>query len=111
MEIKVTEKAAEHVKKHLKDKNDIGLRLGIKEVGCSGLTYVYGYASAVDSEDIVFDQMGIKIIVSRQSLPFVKGSTLDFDRSGLNTAFKVLNPNAKAICGCGESFTVKEEEN
>ena len=109
-EITVTENAAKHIRKSLIGRKGVGLRLSIKEVGCSGMTYVYGYASEINSEDVIFEQKEVKVIVDKKNLAYIKGSILDFEKKGLSKTFKITNPNAKAICGCGESFTVEENE-
>ena len=107
MAIQVTEKAAQHVRSALARKGGIGLRLGVKTVGCSGMAYTFDYATEVGDEDAVFESHDVKVVVSRKDLAFVDGSTLDFERRGLNEMFTVANPKAVATCGCGESFTVE----
>ncbi len=106
MAIHVTENAARHIRRALDAKGGIGLRLGVKTVGCSGLTYTFDYAAEVGKDDQAFESNGVKIVVRRLDLAFVDGSTLDFERQGLNELFKVNNPKAIATCGCGESFSV-----
>jgi iron-sulfur cluster assembly protein len=106
MTIQVTERAAKHIRGALTRKGGIGLRLGVKTVGCSGLSYTFDYATQVGEDDAAFDSHDVQVVVSRKDLPFVDGSTLDFERQGLNELFKVDNPKAIATCGCGESFTI-----
>jgi iron-sulfur cluster assembly protein len=106
MAIHVTDNAARHIRRALDSKGGLGLRLGVKTVGCSGLTYTFGYATEVGPEDEAFESNDTKVVVSRLDLAFLDGSTLDFERDGLNEIFKVDNPKAIATCGCGESFTV-----
>lgn len=84
----------------------MGLRIGVKKTGCSGFAYVVNYADAIGSEDVVFDDQGIKVIVDRESLGYIDGTQVDFVKQGLNEAFRFRNPNVKGECGCGESFTV-----
>ena len=84
----------------------VGLRLGVKTTGCSGLAYVLEFADDVDSEDVVFESQGIKILVDPKSLVYIDGTELDYTKEGLNEGFKFENPNVKDECGCGESFTV-----
>jgi iron-sulfur cluster assembly protein len=106
MAITVTEKAAKHIRGALARKGGVGLRFGVKKVGCSGLAYTFDYASEIGADDEQFRTRDVTVVVDRESLPFVDGSVLDYARDGLNESFKVENPKAKAQCGCGESFTV-----
>ncbi len=84
----------------------IGLRIGVKRTGCSGLAYVVNHADPVTTDDVVFDQDGVRVVVDQQALQLIDGTVVDFVREGLNEAFRFRNPNAKGECGCGESFTV-----
>jgi iron-sulfur cluster assembly protein len=107
MTISVTDKAAEHMNKLLSSRGKgIGIRLGVKNAGCSGMAYVIEYVDELVQEDQVFEDKGVKIIIDSKSLPFVNGTEIDFQKQGLNEAFTFNNPNAKASCGCGESFSV-----
>ncbi|AAU38330.1 MULTISPECIES: iron-sulfur cluster assembly protein IscA [Basfia] len=105
--IGMTESAAKHVKKCLESRGKgIGLRLGIKTSGCSGLAYVLEFVDELNSDDNVFEQHGVKVIVDTKSLVYLNGTQLDFVKEGLNEGFKFTNPNVKDQCGCGESFNV-----
>ena len=105
--ITLTETAAKHVANHLARRGTgIGLRLGVRTSGCSGLAYKLEYADDVRPEDFAFECRGIKVIVDPKSLPYLDGTELDFAREGLNEGFKFNNPNVKDSCGCGESFNV-----
>jgi iron-sulfur cluster assembly protein len=107
MSISLTPSAAERVRAYMANRGKgIGLRLGIKQTGCSGYAYVVSYADEVGAGDVVFDEAGVKVIVDREALKFVDGTEIDFVRTGLNEAFKFRNPNVKGECGCGESFNV-----
>ena len=107
MTITITKKAANHVNQHLQSRGKgIGLRLGVKTTGCSGLAYVIEYADKVEKEDKVFKDNGITLIINPKSYVYLKGTELDFAREGLNEGFKFNNPNVKDKCGCGESFNV-----
>lgn len=108
MAITVTEKAANHIRRSLAKKGGVGLRFGVKTVGCSGLAYTFDYADAIGADDQSFQVGDVTVVVNRKSLPFIDGSTLDYVREGLNESFKVSNPKATAMCGCGESFTIDE---
>jgi iron-sulfur cluster assembly protein len=107
MAITLTESAAKHVAGYLtKRGKGIGLRLGVRTTGCSGLAYKLEYADATAPEDHSFQSHGITVIVDPKSLPYIDGTELDFAREGLNEGFKFNNPNVKDECGCGESFNV-----
>ena len=107
MAIQLTEKAAAHVQRFLaKRGKGLGLRLGIRTTGCSGLAYKLEYVDGSNLEDKVFESYGIKIFVDPKSLPYIDGTELDFVREGLNEGFQFNNPNVKDECGCGESFRV-----
>jgi iron-sulfur cluster assembly protein len=84
----------------------LGLRLSIKATGCSGYSYVIDFADTARPDDLVFEDQGVKVYVDRESFPVLDGTTVDFVRQGLNESFQFQNPNVKAECGCGESFTV-----
>jgi iron-sulfur cluster assembly protein len=105
--IQLTERAAQQIQKSLaKRGSGLGLRLGVKKVGCSGFAYTFDYADQVGANDALFESYAAKIVVDREALAFLDGSTLDFVREGLKETFKFDNPNVKNQCGCGESFSV-----
>jgi iron-sulfur cluster assembly protein len=107
MAITLTEKAAQHVQKYLTRRGKgVGLRLGVRTTGCSGLAYKLEYVDELSPEDQVFESAGVKIIIDPKSLAYLDGTELDFAREGLNEGFRFNNPNAKDECGCGESFRV-----
>lgn len=84
----------------------VGVRLGIKTSGCSGLAYVLEFVDEINEDDYIFEQDGVKVIVDEKSLVYLNGTQLDFVKEGLNEGFKFTNPNVKDECGCGESFNV-----
>jgi iron-sulfur cluster assembly protein len=107
MAVSLTVPAAERVRSFLASRGrGVGLRLGVKQTGCSGFAYVVNYADEVGEQDVVFEEAGVKVIVDRDSLRYLDGTEIDFVRHGLNEAFKFRNPNVKGECGCGESFNV-----
>lgn len=107
MSVSLTPAAARHVEKSLvKRGRGIGLRLAVKTSGCSGFAYALEFVDAVNPDDQCFENHGTKLIVDAKSLGMLDGTELDFVREGLNEGFKFNNPNAKANCGCGESFAV-----
>ncbi len=104
MAVTLTEAAARHVQRYLARRGKgIGVRLGVKTTGCSGLAYKLEYVDEPAPEDIVFENHGIKVLVDPKSLPYIDGTELDFVREGLNEGFKFNNPNVTGSCGCGSS--------
>lgn len=107
MAVTLTEKAAKHVTNFIaKRGKGVGVRLGVKTSGCSGMSYKLEFADEANPEDIVFESHGVKVLVDPKSLPYLDGTELDFAREGLNEGFRFNNPNVKDACGCGESFNV-----
>ena len=107
MAINLTDTAADRVKGFLQSRGKgIGLRIGIKTTGCSGMAYVLEFVDEVGDDDSVFESQGVKVIVDPKSLVYLDGTKVDFAKEGLNEGFQFINPNAKDECGCGESFTV-----
>ena len=107
MAVTLSESAAERVRKFISGRGKgVGVRLGVKTTGCSGLSYVLEFADAIADEDQVFVDKGINILVDKKSLVYIDGTEMDFVKEGLNEGFKFTNPNMKGECGCGESFTV-----
>jgi len=107
MAITLTEAAAGRVQTFLAGRgHGVGVRLGVRTSGCSGLAYVLEFVDEVDEDDAVFEDRGIKVVVDRKSLVYLDGTELDYGKEGLNEGFKFNNPNVKDECGCGESFKV-----
>ncbi len=107
MAITLTEAAAERVEKFLKSRGKgIGIRLGVRTSGCSGMAYVMEFADQKEENDQVFEDRGVTVLVDSKSLLYLDGTELDYTREGLNEGFKFNNPNVKDSCGCGESFSV-----
>ena len=107
MAIQLTDVAANRVQQYLENRGKgIGLRLGVKTTGCSGMAYVIEFVDELESDDSVFESKGVKVVVDPKSLIFLDGTEVDFAKEGLNEGFQFSNPNAKDECGCGESFTV-----
>ncbi len=107
MAITMTKAAASRVRTFLDNRGKgIGLRLGVKTTGCSGMAYVLEFVDQLNEEDQVFEVEEVKIIVDTKSLIYLDGTELDFVKEGLNEGFQFNNPNVKDECGCGESFTV-----
>jgi iron-sulfur cluster assembly protein len=107
MAVQLTEAAARHVSRYLERRGKgLGLRLGVRTTGCSGLAYKLEYADEIQPEDVQFESHGVCVLVDPKSLVYIDGTELDFVREGLNEGFKFNNPNVKSECGCGESFKV-----
>ncbi|MEQ8955071.1 MAG: iron-sulfur cluster assembly protein IscA [Gammaproteobacteria bacterium] len=107
MAISITQQAAEHVARQLSERgHGVGIRVGIKTTGCSGMAYVLEFADKLEVGDQVFEDRGVKIVVDPKSLVYIDGTEMDYVKQGINEGFEFKNPNAKAECGCGESFSV-----
>ena len=107
MAITLSERAAHRVQKFLDQRGKgVGLRLGVRTSGCSGMAYTLEFVDEALPEDISFESYGVTVLIDPKSLTFLDGTELDFAREGLNEGFKFNNPNVKDSCGCGESFNV-----
>ncbi|GAA5524989.1 iron-binding protein IscA [Microbulbifer aestuariivivens] len=107
MAITMTAAAQGHVARQLEKRGKgIGIRVGVRTAGCSGMAYVLEFVDQAEAEDQVFEQGGVKLVVDPKSLAYLDGTELDFVKEGLNEGFAFNNPNVKNECGCGESFHV-----
>ena len=107
MAISLTERAADHVSRFIEKRGKgVGIRLGVRTTGCSGLAYKLEYVDEAEPEDVIFEAHGVKVLVDPKSLAYIDGTELDFVREGLNEGFRFNNPNERDRCGCGESFRV-----
>ena len=107
MAMTLSESAANRVQKFLDQRGKgVGLRLGVRTSGCSGMAYTLEFVDETLPEDISFESYGVTVLIDPKSLTFLDGTELDFAREGLNEGFKFNNPNVKNSCGCGESFNV-----
>lgn len=107
MAVTLTDKAVQRVANFLEKRGKgVGLRLGVRTSGCSGMAYKLEFVDEINADDVVFENSGVKVIVDAKSLPYLEGMELDYAREGLNEGFKFNNPNVKDQCGCGELFTV-----
>ena len=107
MSVTMTPDAADRVKSFITNRGKgLGLRLGIKTTGCSGLAYVMEFVDELNEDDTLFSISDVNIIIDGKSLVYLDGIEVDFVKEGLNEGFKFTNPNAKGECGCGESFSV-----
>jgi iron-sulfur cluster assembly protein len=112
MAISLTENAARQIQNQLaKRGKGMGLRVGVRKVGCSGLAYTFDYADEIQPGDRTFEAHGAKLVVNADIVSILDGSRLDFVREGFKQVFKFDNPNVAITCGCGESFNIKRSAN
>ena len=103
----LTPSAAEQVRTALQQRSKgVGLRVGVKTSGCSGLAYVLEFVDAPSSNDELVHSQGVDVYVDPKSSPYLNSTVIDFTDNGIESGFVFRNPNEKARCGCGESFTV-----
>lgn len=106
-QVSMTEAAMIHVRKLLANSDAIGVRIGVKKSGCSGFKYDIEFVTVPLPEDTCFQVAAdIALYVPTKYLAMVKGTEVDYSTEGLNSTIKFNNPNAKDLCGCGESFSV-----
>jgi iron-sulfur cluster assembly protein len=110
MAITLTESAARQITSSVAKFGGIGLRLGVKTVGCNGLAYTFDMAQAVGADDALFEAHGATLVVGRDALAYLDGAEVDFVRDGFKQMFSIRNPNVDSTCGCGESFNVREAQ-
>ena len=107
MSITLTSSAKSQLRQSVADREKgIGVRLGVKRTGCSGLAYLMEYVDDLADEDEVYQFDDVKLVIDKKSLIYLKGTELDYVKNGLNEGFEFKNPNVKNECGCGESFHV-----
>ncbi|ADZ43527.1 TPA: iron-sulfur cluster assembly protein IscA [Yersinia enterocolitica] len=107
MSISISDSAAQRVSAFLNNRGKgLGLRLGVRTSGCSGMAYILEFVDEMNDDDIVFEDKGVKVIIDGKSMVYLDGTELDFVKEGLNEGFKFNNPNVSSECGCGESFNV-----
>jgi len=107
MPITLSERAANHVQSFIaKRGKGLGVKLGVRTSGCSGLAYQLEFVDAEDPADVRFESRGVAVFIDPKSLSYLDGTELDYVREGLSEGFKFNNPNVKSSCGCGESFSV-----
>lgn len=105
--ISLTDKAADKIKKTIAHRGSaVGIRIGVKTTGCSGLAYVLEFVDKPNAEDTCIECKDCKLFVDPKSCAYVRGMTIDYVRNGLAEGFEFRNPNERDRCGCGESFRV-----
>ena len=84
----------------------IGMRIGVRTSGCSGFAYLLEFADTTFEGDLELEDRGVTLIINKKDLVYLQGMEIDYAKKGLNEGFEFQNPNERARCGCGESFTV-----
>lgn len=110
--ISITDRAKAHVLNLIRENNlgDAALRFGVTGGGCSGFNYDLSFSKETKDGDKVYEFGELKIVVDKLSRPFVGNTQIDWEESLYGSGFVFLNPEAKSTCGCGQSFSVNEEE-
>jgi iron-sulfur cluster assembly protein len=105
--ITLTETAANKVKDNLARRGcGLGIKIGVKTTGCSGLAYILEYIDHIDETLAIFESRGVYVYIDPKHMPYLQGIEMNWRRRGLNEGFEFSNPNSKSECGCGESFSV-----
>ena len=100
----VTESANQQLEKNLKESNAEAIKIALQKSGCSGFKYYIDFCEKVDDSVVVLKNEPVMIVTEESVLPYLDTVTLDYIQDGINRMFKFQNPEAKAECGCGESF-------
>ena len=103
-----TQAAVTHIRQQIeKHGKGIGIKFGVKKVGCSGLMYIVDFIDEFNNDDNAFEiDDKLMVYIDHTSFPYVKGTRVDFQKKGLSEEFVFHNPNVKDVCGCGESFNI-----
>ena len=105
--IELSSNAIDRINSQLEKRGSgIGIRIGVKSTGCSGFSYVLEFVDISEPNDEVYKFENFSVFVDQKSLLYVSGLQIDYKKIDLNEGFEFINPNEKARCGCGESFTV-----
>ena len=105
--ISLTASAAKHMQDALYNRGrGIGMRIGVRTSGCSGFAYMLEFADQLFEGDLEIPDRGVTLVINKKDLVYLHGMEIDYAKKGLNEGFEFSNPNEKARCGCGESFTV-----
>ncbi|GGX38498.1 HesB/IscA family protein [Saccharospirillum salsuginis] len=109
--ITMTAAAIDHARRQIQQAGAQGIRLAVKESGCSGYMYIVDFVAEADDTDVSFPMADdVTLFVQKEALPIVRGTEIDFAKDGVNRVIKFRNPNVTAECGCGESFVVEAEQ-
>ena len=106
--LSITDRAAAQVQSLLakREKQAVGIKIGVRTRGCSGLSYTIEYADEVGKFDEVVEEKGVKVLIDPKAVMFLIGTEMDYEEDKLKSGFTFKNPNEKGRCGCGESFHV-----
>ncbi len=106
MSLQLTQEAANRILHFMSlDESAVGFRLSVKKMGCSGWGYDVALAHAVNEDEVIMEDKGVTLVVPKDAIDKVDGTTIDYEKQGINQIFVYKNPNATGSCGCGESFT------
>lgn len=107
-QILITESAAAKIGDLLAEENNpnVKLRTFVQGGGCSGFQYGFTFDEAVNEDDFVIEQQGVKILVDAMSMQYLQGATIDYKEDLMGASFSIKNPNAETTCGCGSSFSI-----
>ena len=106
--ISITDNAAQHIQALLakRAKPSVGIKVGVRSRGCSGLSYTIEYADEIGKYDEVVEDKGVRVLIDPKAVMFLLGTEMDFQDEKFKSGFTFTNPNEKGRCGCGESFNV-----
>jgi iron-sulfur cluster assembly protein len=106
--IRLTDAAATRIKEIVAraERPIAGVRVGVKNGGCAGMSYTMEYADAVDPHDEVVEDKGVRLLIDQKAVLFLLGTEMDFKASKLSSGFVFTNPNQTSACGCGESVAI-----
>jgi iron-sulfur cluster assembly protein len=107
--IRLTNAAAERIKYVMENAADtvVGVRVGVKNAGCAGMSYAMEYADRIDKADEVVEDKGVRVLIDPKAVMFLLGTEMDYKTDKLSAQFVFNNPNQTSACGCGESVALK----
>ena len=110
--MRITEAAAERVREIIagSDRPLLGVRVGVKNGGCAGMSYTMDFAEEIDRFDEVVEDKGVKVLIDAKAMMFLLGTEMDYQSTTLKSGFVFNNPNQVSACGCGESVQLKPAE-